>query len=306
MEIRKNQNALSDDEKAEFVEAVLKFKKDGNNKTGRNYDTYVKWHIDKAMPAHSSPQFLPWHRVFIRLLEEDLKEVSGNPDITVPYWDWTVDNEIGSSLWKDDFLGGNGDASDDWKVKTGRFTGEAWELIHNQENGEPTEKKYLRRFFGELTCELPSSRDVLNTLSITPYDSDPWNGGSENKKSFRNSLEGWAFPFRSQMHNRGHVWVGGAMLEMSSPNDPAFFLHHCNVDRIWASWQKLHPSEDYLTSSSDGIREQLTPFVKSNGDIYVVEDVLDLESTGVTYQEFVEPPVESLAKSIRSTKGFYE
>lgn len=23
----------------------------------------------------------------------------------------------------------------------------------------------------------------------------------------------------------------------SSPNDPAFYLNHCNVDRIWESWQ---------------------------------------------------------------------
>jgi len=37
--------------------------------------------------------------------------------------------------------------------------------------------------------------------------------------------------------NRVHVWVGGSMLPMSSPNDPIFMLHHCNVDRIWAKWQ---------------------------------------------------------------------
>jgi len=23
----------------------------------------------------------------------------------------------------------------------------------------------------------------------------------------------------------------------TSPNDPIFFLHHCNIDRIWAGWQ---------------------------------------------------------------------
>jgi len=32
------------------------------------------------------------------------------------------------------------------------------------------------------------------------------------------------------------VWVGGDMLFSSSPNDPVFYLNHCNVDRIWASW----------------------------------------------------------------------
>jgi tyrosinase len=23
----------------------------------------------------------------------------------------------------------------------------------------------------------------------------------------------------------------------SAPNEPTFFLHHCNVDRLWAAWQ---------------------------------------------------------------------
>jgi tyrosinase len=43
--------------------------------------------------------------------------------------------------------------------------------------------------------------------------------------------------------------MGGAY----SPNDPIFWLHHANVDRIWAQWQKFqlgiggsHPrSADY-------------------------------------------------------------
>lgn len=306
MDIRKNQANLTSDEKDEFIETLLKFKKDGNSESGRNYDTFVKWHIDEAMPAHNSPQFLPWHRVFLRLLEKDLKQVSGNEDITIPYWDWTTDNQDNSSLWDGDFLGGNGDVNDDWKVTSGRFVGNAWKLTHNQENGEPSNKKYLRRAFGELTCELPSSRDVMRTLEITPYDSAPWNGESENKISFRNSLEGWAYPFRSQMHNRGHVWVGGSMLEMSSPNDPVFFLHHCNVDRVWASWQRLHPSEGYATNSVDGPLEKLPPFLRNSGEPYTVSDVENIDKTGVTYDSFLELPVESLTKNFRSTKGFYE
>ena len=28
----------------------------------------------------------------------------------------------------------------------------------------------------------------------------------------------------------------------TSPNDPMFFAHHQNIDRLWAKWQKLHPS----------------------------------------------------------------
>ena len=36
------------------------------------------------------------------------------------------------------------------------------------------------------------------------------------------------------------------MQRMTSPNDPVFFLHHCNIDRLWALWQQSHPTEPYL------------------------------------------------------------
>jgi tyrosinase len=32
----------------------------------------------------------------------------------------------------------------------------------------------------------------------------------------------------------------------SSPNDPVFFLNHCNADRIWAAWQEQNPNAPYL------------------------------------------------------------
>ena len=38
------------------------------------------------------------------------------------------------------------------------------------------------------------------------------------------------------MHNQAQLWVGGTMLSTASPNDPAFFHHHANVDRIYQSW----------------------------------------------------------------------
>ena len=35
------------------------------------------------------------------------------------------------------------------------------------------------------------------------------------------------------------------MAPASSPNDPVFFLHHCNVDRIWEAWMKIN-GRNYL------------------------------------------------------------
>jgi tyrosinase len=41
----------------------------------------------------------------------------------------------------------------------------------------------------------------------------------------------------SRTHNRGHNFIGGHMSTGFSPNDPVFWLHHANVDRLWANWQ---------------------------------------------------------------------
>jgi tyrosinase len=100
----------------------------------------------------------------------------------------------------------------------------------------------LRRAF-DAGLGLPRKNQVALALSRTSYDVGPW---SVLSSGFRNRAEGWAPAATApHLHNRVHVWVGGDMLPSSSPNDPVFYLNHCNVDRIWAAWQKQHLSAPY-------------------------------------------------------------
>ena len=66
------------------------------------------------------------------------------------------------------------------------------------------------------------------------------------------------------MHNQGHVWTGGTMLSMASPNDPAFFYDHANVDRLYQSWLensgKLYAGEEPSAASYPA---QLTPLTNA-------------------------------------------
>jgi tyrosinase len=44
------------------------------------------------------------------------------------------------------------------------------------------------------------------------------------------------------VHNSGHVWVGGSMGSIqNAPCDPVFWMHHAEIDRIWAAWQAANP-----------------------------------------------------------------
>jgi tyrosinase len=55
--------------------------------------------------------------------------------------------------------------------------------------------------------------------------------------AFASALEG--------VHNSGHVWVGGSMGTIAAaPADPVFWMHHAEIDRIWAEWQALNPGQN--------------------------------------------------------------
>jgi tyrosinase len=147
-----------------------------------------------------------------------------------------MDQTPDASLWGADFLGGDGNGTDG-QVTTGAFaysTGN-WNLTVS-----PDTRPYLTRSLGAASGGLPSKADVDSVLAITPYDAAPYNSSSTG---FRNNLEGWT---GVNVHNRVHVWVGGAMGTGMSPNDPVFWLHHCMIDRLWSGWQARHPDQGYL------------------------------------------------------------
>lgn len=123
------------------------------------------------------------------------------------------------------------------------------------------------------------------------YDSSPWNESSEG---FRSALEGFN-PYG--LHNQIHVWIFGHMILNTSPNDPLFFLNHCNVDRIWAEWQQDKPDFGYPIDGeikySDGNRiphhnrsDPMIPWSHSSDSEELpptIESVLDHRKLGYKY-----------------------
>ena len=267
--IRKNVKVLSKNEKRNFIDAIKALKSNTKDKRlGDNrYDDYVIWHAQTMMIgagtdnntngrnfAHRGPIFLPWHREFIRRFELDLqKEV---PGVALPYWDWAADAALRSKadtpdtpawkqspIWQEDFMGGNGDPNNQNIVMDGPF--KDWITQEVDDNGKFSLKGRLTRNFGVDIPTLPTQTDVYNAFCLEFYDTPYWDVFS---KGFRNALEGW--PNGPQLHNRVHVWVGGTMEFMTSPNDPVFFLNHCNVDRLWAYWQDIRFNRDYPDNES--------------------------------------------------------
>jgi hypothetical protein len=272
MNIRKSIYTLSDTQLQDFKDALNAAKADGS------YDDFIERHHHSMMTAtlspgeagtsntrnvaHRGPAFLPWHRYFCRELELVLQEK--RPLVTLPYWDWAADagNPISAALWNTNpaqriYVGGNG-TGPNGEVTTGPFTG--WTALISGPGGTFTPRP------GGIIRELGSNPDFGTGIGVpafptaaqvtdaiqnfATYDTSPWHRGSAG--SFRNRLEGWlalAGENGSQLHNRVHIWVGGDMGPGTSPNDPVFFLHHCNIDRLWAAWQYAHPGAAYAPAA---------------------------------------------------------
>lgn len=244
MYTRKNQRNLTRSEKKRLVAAILELKRSGR------YDEFVRMHVeyyvsdaeDDPRPAHMTPSFFPWHRKFLLEFERALQAVDSG--VSVPYWDWTKDNTPASSLWAEDFLGGNGRARDR-QVMTGPF---AYAQGNWRINVRVTSGAFLTRNFGRPSdpISLPTKANVAKALRAPLYDAAPWD--STSSSGFRNEIEGWVAGSAGQPrnHNRVHGWVGGAMLGATSPNDPVFWLHHAFIDLLWVRWQSAHAGAGYL------------------------------------------------------------
>lgn len=200
MGCRKNLARLTVAERQAFTNAINQLRANGG------YDTYVTQHQGAMGHGHGGPAFFPWHREYLLRFERDLQAI--DPNVSIPYWDWTVANlntaGTESLIWRDDFMGGPGQAGSG-AVTTGPFS--AWGLIRNAFN----------------IFNFPGTGGT-----IAGYMANPDYG---------------VFRQIESPHGSAHVWVGGFVGNASiAPRDPVFWLIHANVDRLWAEWINQHGS----------------------------------------------------------------
>jgi tyrosinase len=251
MRTRKNVKSLTETEKKTFVTAVLALKKKpstlhpGNTGFSR-FDDYAEVHRNatnaatnqvtaQAGWAHGGPAFLPWHREFILQFENDLAAIDAS--VTLPYWDWT---DAASNPLTSHFMGGNGSGADQL-VTDGPFAGSKWKLNVKE---DPGDSNSLQRDLGAdgTAPALPTAGLQNAVLNIATYDASPWKGVTN---TFRWQCE-------TALHNLTQRHIGGTMDSMTSPNDPLFFLHHANIDRLYAVWQGLHQASAHYLPVTGG------------------------------------------------------
>jgi tyrosinase len=268
------------------------------------WDLFCWWHITAmSWPAtvgnraHRGPIFLPWHRLYLRRLEEALQAVSGDDDLALPYWDWSADGERSPALqptapiWS---LVGPARG----QIASGPLASLTVRLFQNAQDGRlyVGPRRPIWRDAGRGVPSLPDLTDQDWTLADGLFDGPGWD---ETADSFRNKLEGFRDPRERRpprpgpfMHNRIHVWTGGEMAPGSSPNDPVFWLNHCNVDRLWEAWMTRR-GRTYLPPAGQGPAGHRAddPLFSIVWDSMTPSQVLDPTQAGLDWYEYDVLPI---------------
>ncbi|KAK3985097.1 Grixazone synthase [Cladorrhinum sp. PSN332] len=231
------------------------------------YDDIVWAHSLRTGTIHNSGYFLVFHRYFIQAYEDALEGCGW--DGGLPYWEWGLDIN-GPHLspvfdGSDTSLGGDGEFVPDREPFTFIPFGHNESSTVNPGTGGgcveegPFKKREFLVHLGPYTDNgtlgapdalLPDNprcleRD-LNAESIQRWSSFRNSTHHildfDNIRDFQGNLEGdiRVTPRPMKLHGGAHSAIGGTARDVRiSPNDPAFWLTHANVDRVWWIWQYL-------------------------------------------------------------------
>lgn len=223
------------------------------------WDAQIALHADMRHRHHSSWRFLPWHRLQLVWFERQVAKISGKADFALPFWDW--DDDRLPDLFLDD-------------------------PVFRVEGREALAGDTITRFLTENGQWLNGRMtDDFATFFGRPRARNDQTDGNLGRRFFSGSAE-WGG------HNLIHGFVGGDMGQLDrSPNDPIFWMHHANIDRIWTLWQAKHGGQVYPRAWRN---ESLGGFLDPAGQIVpsvLAQTTLDPAAFGYDYPFDPTPPI---------------
>ncbi|KAK7988022.1 hypothetical protein PG989_008337 [Apiospora arundinis] len=222
------------------------------------YDDFVAQHINQTMSIHGTGNFLSWHRYFVWSYETALREECHYEGYQ-PYWDWFSyqSNPAKSPVFdgSDTSMGGDGA----FAAHNGSVSGAGNIFLPSGKGGGPFKDMTVN--LGPISPAMDGMTKVPSTFAWNPrclrrdlsaYTAESWltttnllnittGPAARTIETFQNELQGRFADGFLGMHAAGHYVLGGDAADLySSPVDPAFFLHHAMLDRVWWMWQALH------------------------------------------------------------------
>jgi tyrosinase len=200
--------------------------------------------------------FFPWHRLYVRFFEQIIRGVSGAPEFTLPYWNYT-DPDLTNHRLPEQFRRAND------PVFGPLFRPNRKSAVNQ---GSPVDA---------IGGSIPMNLDAMRSTVYEDSGSDA----------------GFCANTDNNPHGALHVNVGNSRGMGQVPwaaNDPIFWLHHCNIDRIWASWVKAGGK------NPDGaaFKNEMFRFADGNGNDVQgkVADILDIQDVDYEYDHYLDRP----------------
>jgi len=230
---------------------------------------------DYKFCPHGDWYFLPWHRAYTLMYEQAAQTLLNNPAFAMPYWDWTLDRQLPEAF-----------AEPLYKGKTNPlYVPNRNQLIgQNALTDKIVGQAQMDKIYAETDYELfGTSRSVDFSDPNNPVVQDnldpkwvPIGGGNQG-------------PLENPPHNQVHNRIGVYMPSPGSPRDPIFFMHHSNIDRIWAYWNALgrKNSSDPLWLNMPFTDNYIDP--KGQPYTKVVKDLQNTADYGYTYPDLPAP-----------------
>ena len=226
---------------------------------------------------HQTWYFLPWHRAYLAafeaLIAKTVADLGGPSDWALPYWDYTESLLVQPEA----------------RMLPAPF--------RDQFRADGTENPlWAPRNVGPDGVVPLSNTDVSLDALSEPFFTDPagFEPGFGGPATGFNHFGRTNGQLERVPHNAVHVRIGGWMADPDTAAlDPIFWLHHCNIDRLWEEWliaDALHfnPFEDAWVSG------QSFEFHDGNGVAFAItcgqtEDTTRLMH-GYKYDTITVPP----------------
>jgi hypothetical protein len=153
-------------------------------------------------------QFLTWHRMYLYYFEKVLQAAAGDPNLRLPYWDYETDGHIPAAYRSPTYVNGSNQT-----VPNPLY-------VANRQGA-------LNSGSGTLSAAVVSTSGAMPATAYSPFNA---------------ALE-------QTPHGAVHCATGVASCPSgymgyvpSAGNDPIFYSHHANIDRLYECWVKVDPA----------------------------------------------------------------
>jgi len=163
---------------------------------------------------HGSFYFFSWHRMYLYFFDRILRAAAGDPNLVLPYWDWT-------------------DPAQRTLPVPFRQPADATNpLFIASPGGRPSALNAGTASLSAGTVDDSGAFADVN-FETGGFSGNGFGGQTSSPMQFSSAYG----DFEMQPHNVVHSVLGGLMGNPdTAAQDPIFWLHHANVDRLWNHW----------------------------------------------------------------------